>query len=130
MCIWWDSKGVVYYELHLRNVIVTAKAHYQQLRRLQERRLGRQRRVIIQQDNARPHTVYHNSGYSRARLGYYPDFASSDFSLFRSLWDNLRGISFNTTSCFKISIVNSSLPNHFIIETTVIQTSTFNIFFY
>jgi hypothetical protein len=54
--------GVIHYELLERNLPVTAERCYcQQLRRLEEaiqqKRPGRQHGVILQHDNARPHTL-------------------------------------------------------------------------
>jgi histone-lysine N-methyltransferase SETMAR len=61
LCIWWDMEGIVHYALLERNLTVTAERYCQQLRRLkeaiQQTRPDRRHGVILQQDNARPHTA-------------------------------------------------------------------------
>jgi hypothetical protein len=106
LCIWWDMEGIVHYELLERNLTVTAERYCQQLRRLkeaiQQKRPGRQHRVILQHDNARPHTA----NMMKAAIQeldweilphppYSPDLAPSDYHLFCFLSNNLRRVSFN-----------------------------------
>jgi hypothetical protein len=59
--IWWDMEGIIHYELLERNLTVTAERYCQQLRRLEEaiqqKHLGQRHGVILQHDNARPHTA-------------------------------------------------------------------------
>jgi histone-lysine N-methyltransferase SETMAR len=75
LCIWWDMKGVIHYELLERNLTVTAERYCQQLCRLEEaipqKRPGRRHGVILQHDNARPHTHcnHDESSHSGTRLG-------------------------------------------------------------
>jgi histone-lysine N-methyltransferase SETMAR len=61
LCIWWDMEGVIHYELRERNLTVAAERYCQQLRHLekaiQQKRPGRRHGVILQHDNARPHTA-------------------------------------------------------------------------
>jgi histone-lysine N-methyltransferase SETMAR len=61
LCIWWDMKGIIHYELLERNLTVTADRCCQQLRRLgqtiQQKRPSRQHGVILQHVSARPHTA-------------------------------------------------------------------------
>lgn len=63
LSIWWDMKGVVYYELLKPNQTVTAE-RYQQLidlnRALKQKRsiiAQRKRKVILLHGNARPHVA-------------------------------------------------------------------------
>jgi hypothetical protein len=60
-CIWWDMEGIVHYELLERNLTITAECYCHQLRRLEEaiqqKLPGRRDGVILQHDNARPHTA-------------------------------------------------------------------------
>jgi histone-lysine N-methyltransferase SETMAR len=89
-----------------RNLTVTAERYCQQIRRLEEaiqqKRPGRRHGVILQHDNARSHT----ENMTKAAIQelhweilqhspYSPDLVSSDYHLFCSLSDNLRGVSFN-----------------------------------
>jgi hypothetical protein len=106
LCIWWDMEGIVHYELLERNLAISAERYRQQLRRMEEaiqqKRPGRRHGVILQHDNARPHTV----NMTKAAIQeldweipphppYSPDLAPSDYPLFCSLSNNLRGVSFN-----------------------------------
>jgi hypothetical protein len=54
-------EGIVHYEMLERNLTVTAERYCQQLRHLEEaiqqKRPGRRHGVILQHDNARPHTA-------------------------------------------------------------------------
>jgi hypothetical protein len=61
--------------------------------------------VIVQNDNARPHTTDTTRAAIREldweilpRPAYYPDLASSDYHIFHSLSNNLRGVSFNSNA--------------------------------
>lgn len=64
LCIWWDIKGVVYYELLKPSETITGKVYRRQLMRLkramEEKRLewvNRHNKLIFQHDNAKPHTA-------------------------------------------------------------------------
>jgi transposase len=104
--IWWDMKGIMHYELLERNLTVTAERYCQQLRRLEEaiqqKRPGRLHAVILQNDNARPRTANMTKAAIQEldweilpRPPYSPDLSPSEYHLFSSLSNNLRGVSFN-----------------------------------
>ena len=98
LSVWWDWKGVVYFELLPRNQTINLDVYCQQLNKLNavasEKRLELVNRkgVIFHQDNARPHAslVTHQK---LLELGwevllhppYSPDLAPSDYHFFRSL---------------------------------------------
>uniref|UniRef100_A0A914HSH7 Mos1 transposase HTH domain-containing protein n=1 Tax=Globodera rostochiensis TaxID=31243 RepID=A0A914HSH7_GLORO len=100
--VWWDMEGVVHYEMLGRNETVNAELYCQQLRRLdqalQQKRPNRAHRVILQHDNARPHTA-NMTKMALQELGwevlphppYSPDVAPSDYHRFRSLSNALSG---------------------------------------
>jgi hypothetical protein len=99
-------EGIVHYELLERNLTVTAESYCQQLRRLEEaiqqKRPGRRYGVILQHHNARPHAAYMTKAAIQEldwkilpHTPYSPDLAPSDYHIFRSLSNNLRGVSFN-----------------------------------
>lgn len=108
LCIWWDSKGVVYYELLKPSQTVTAELYKEQLTRLQqaleEKRpewLDRHAKIILQHDNARPHVAKAVKDHINElkwevlpHPPYSPDLAPSDFHLFRSMQHGLSGQSF------------------------------------
>ncbi|GFS90800.1 mariner Mos1 transposase [Trichonephila clavipes] len=62
LCIWWDSKGIIYYELLLYGQTLNSDLYCQQLDRLklaidQKRpELANKRGVAFHQNNARPYT--------------------------------------------------------------------------
>ena len=114
LSIWWDWKGPVYFELLPRNQTINSEVYCRQLDKLnaavKEKRpeLVNRKGVIFHQDNARPHT----SLATRQKLmdigwelmlhpPYSPDLAPSDYHLFRSLDNSLRGKTFNDDDAVK-----------------------------
>lgn len=64
LCIWWDQKGVVYYELLKQGETITGEVYRRQLIRLKQALnvkrpewRNRHDKVILQHDNARPHVA-------------------------------------------------------------------------
>ncbi len=98
LCVWWDSVGIVHFEVLEPNQTITAELYCQQLDRLQlaliEKRpaLVNRKWVILQHDNARPHSARMTQQKIRdlgwevlPHLPYSPNIAPSDYHLFRSL---------------------------------------------
>ena len=104
LCIWWDFKGVLYFELLNHNETITAKLYSQQLSPLKaalvETRpvLINRKGALLLHDNARPHVAKITAG-KISELNcevlphppYSPDLAPSDYHLFRSLQNYLDG---------------------------------------
>ena len=102
LCIWWDIRGVVHWELLDSNLTITADIYCQQLDRLNQElvrnrpALINRKGVILQHDNARPH-IARQTQQKINQLGwevlphpaYSPDMAPSDYHLFRSLQHHL-----------------------------------------
>lgn len=105
ICVWWDCRGLVYWEM-LDNEITINKEHYlAQLQRvneaIQQKRGNRHGQVILLHDNARPHTA----NIVKEALNdlewevlshppYSPDLAPTDYHLFRSMSNQMRGVTF------------------------------------
>ena len=110
LCMWWDMKGLLYYELLDPGQTVTAQRYCDQLSKLNEKiselrkYVGHSgRKVILLHDNARPHGASATKNMILA-LGwevlphppYSPDLAPTDFHIFRSLQHYLAGQHFKT----------------------------------
>lgn len=100
LCLWWDVRGIIYWELLPTNTTITATVYSAQLERLKEKIKAvrpKQDKFYFLHDNARPHIALS----VRQKLikfnwellphpPYSPDLAPSDYHLFRSLSNNLR----------------------------------------
>ena len=114
LSVWWDFKGIVYFELLPRNQTINSHVYCRQLMKLdkeiEEKRpeLVTRKGVIFHQDNARPD----RSLVTRKKLlelgwevmprpPYGSDLAPSDYHLFRSLQNHLNGKSFDSNEAIK-----------------------------
>ncbi|CAK9834541.1 Mariner Mos1 transposase [Anthophora retusa] len=117
LCIWWDWKGVVYYELLPQGDTINADKYCNQLDQLKaaiaEKRpeLANRRGVVFHHHNARPHIAL----AVRQKLlqfdwdvlphpPYSPDLAPSDYYLFLSLKNSHRSKSFKSISEIKMHL--------------------------
>ena len=128
LCIWWDRRGVVWFELLKNNQTITAEVYSQQLQRLHDElvkkrpALVNRKGVILLHDNARPH-VAKITQKKILELGwsvlphppYSPDIAPSDFHLFLSLQNNLGGMRFKNDNEVESELIKffSSCPPDF-----------------
>ena len=109
LSVWWDFKGIVFFELLPKNQTIDTTVYCRQFDSLQQSimqkrsELINRKGVVFHHDNARPHTSF----LTRQKLlelgwdvlphpAYSPDLAPSDFHLFRSLQNSLREISFTS----------------------------------
>lgn len=116
--VWWDYKGIIYFDIMQRNKTINSNVYIQQLSNLQnviqEKRpeLANRKGVVFHHDNARPHT----SLATRQQLleldwdvlphpPYSPDLAPSDYYLFRSLNNFLNGKMFKDDDEVKSHLV-------------------------
>ena len=93
ICIWWDQKGVLYYELLKPGETINERPEY----------VTRYEAIIFHHDNARPHVsipvkdYLENSGWEvLPQPPYSPDLAPSEYHLFRSMQKALTGIRFTS----------------------------------
>ena len=121
LCIWWDQKG---YELLKPGETINGERHRTQLIRLKraiaEKRpeyATRPEAMIFHHDNARPHVAIpvknylENSGWEVLSHPHYsPDFAPSDYHLFRSMQNVLTRIRFTSEQVSKIGLIHSWPP--------------------
>ena len=115
LCIWWDQKGVLYYELLKPGETINGERYRTQLIRLKraiaEKRpeyATRHEAIIFHHDNARLHVaipvkIYlENSGWEVSpHPPYSPDLAPSDYHLLRSMQNALTGIRFTSEHSIK-----------------------------
>jgi histone-lysine N-methyltransferase SETMAR len=107
LSVWWNSDGMVHFEMIPNGRSITAALYCQQLDRVQESlrlnypALINRNQVVFLQDKAKPHTAL----LTKAKLDelgrevlshppYSPDLAPSDYHLFRSMEHFLRGREF------------------------------------
>ena len=112
LCIWWDWKGILYYELLPENQTIHSNKYCSQLEQLKEildekhekhPELVKRKHIIFHQGNTRPH-VSLMTRQKLLQLGwevlihppYSPDIAPLDFHLFLSLQNSLNVKNFNS----------------------------------
>lgn len=102
--MWWDTEGIVYWELRPEGETINADIYCAQLDRvgeaLAEKRPHREN-ILLLHDNATPHTAKKTKRHLASKgwevlphPPYSPDVAPTDFKLFRSLQNALRGKEF------------------------------------
>ena len=107
LCILWDLKGVLYYELLLENQTVKSNEYFFQLDQLKASldekclKLVNRKYIIFHQDNVRLHVSLMTRQKllqpvleDLTHLPYLPDIALSDFHLFCFLQNYLTGRKF------------------------------------
>ena len=103
LCVWWDRRGPIFWELLEQGKAVNSGVYCEQLENTRRALRNRRIPVIFLDDNAKPH----RSRQTRQKIEelgwepldhapYSPDMAPSDFYLFRSLEHWLRGRKFRT----------------------------------
>ena len=109
LCVWWNYKGLVHFELLKEGQTINSSLYSEQLERMLDRledlepALVNRKRVLLQQDNAPAHTAKNTKRKIKdldiellPHPAYSPDLAPSYYHLFRSLAHFLRGKDFDT----------------------------------
>ena len=118
LSVWWDFKGIVYFELLPRNQTINSNVYSRQLMKLdkeiKEKRpeLATRKGVIFHQDKARPNTSLVTLK-KLLELGwkviphplYSPNLAPSDYHLFRSLENHLNEKTFDSNEAVKNELI-------------------------
>ena len=119
LSVWWDYKGIVYFELLPPNRMINSVVYIEQLTKLnnavKEKRpeLTNRKGVVFHHDNVRPH-ISLVTRQKLLELGWdvlshppsiHPDLAPSDYFLFRSLQISLNGKNFNNDDDIKSYLI-------------------------
>ena len=111
LCVWWNIRGIVHWEILPRNTTITAAIYCHQLDWVAEKLRGKQWRVWYLHDNARPHIA--RSTHDKFLVleweviphpPYSPDLAPTDYHLFRLLSHHLADRTFETEDDLKSAI--------------------------
>ena len=97
LCVWWGTKGVIYWELLPENTTLNSQIYCKQLDSVAQKLKGKYKKVYFLHDNARPHI----SRMARKKIQdlkwinlphppYSPDLAPTDYHLFLSLSNHLK----------------------------------------
>lgn len=90
--VWWSVKGIVHWELLPRGLTLTADYYCAQLDRVADELRGKQEKVFLLHDNAKPHVAKRTCQKIKdlrwtilPHPPYSPDLSPTDYHLFRSL---------------------------------------------
>ena len=124
LCIWWYFEVVIHWEFVPNGCAIDADLHSRQLERVHEilrRRypsLVTRNRVLLQQDNARPHTARTTTKIQELggiellpHPAYSPDLAPSDYHLLRSIAHFLRGRNFENIEAVEMGVAEFFASN-------------------
>ena len=110
LSVWWDVIEIIHWEILLNSCTIIADLYRQQLDRVAEKLKGKQDRIYYLHDNARLHAAKLTCT-KLLKLGwmtvphppYSPDLVSTDYHLFRSLSNYLRGKKFDDENDVKMN---------------------------
>ena len=107
--------GIIHWEILSSDCIMAADPYCQQLGWIAEKLKGKQDSIFYLIDNARPHAAK-STREKLLKLGwitvphpsYSHDLTSTDYHLFRSLFNHLRGEKFDGEHDVKIDLISST----------------------
>jgi histone-lysine N-methyltransferase SETMAR len=122
--VWWNYEGLIYYELVLDCCTINVEVYSQQLENMYTVLLEKypalvnQKRALLQQDNARPHTAKKTLQKIEELVGikllphpaFSPDLEPSDYHLFCSMAQFLRGKKFQSVADLEVAVEEFLLP--------------------
>jgi histone-lysine N-methyltransferase SETMAR len=72
LCVWWNYEGLIYYEVVPDGRMINAEVYSQQLEKMYTVLLEKYPALmLLQQDNARPHTHREENSSGNRRTGRY-----------------------------------------------------------
>ena len=114
LSVWWDWKGIIFFELLPNNRTINSDVYFRQLDELdaaikrKRPELVNRKGVVFHHGNARPHTsLVTRQKFLQLRWDvlpppqYSPDFALSDYYLFRTRQNSLNGINVDSIEGIK-----------------------------
>jgi histone-lysine N-methyltransferase SETMAR len=118
LCVWWNYKGLIYYELVPHGATINVEVYSQQLEEINMVLLEKypalvnQKRMLLQQDSTCPHTVKKTLQKIEELEGtellphpaFSPDLEPSDYSVFRSMAQFLHGKKFQSVADVKLRL--------------------------
>jgi hypothetical protein len=121
-CVWWNYGSLIYYELVPDGITVNTEVYYQQLEKMYAVLLDKylalvnRKRVLLQQDYARPHTakktlqkIEELEGIEQLpHSAFSPDLEPSVYYLFRCMTQFLRGKKFQSVADVEVAVEKTS----------------------
>jgi histone-lysine N-methyltransferase SETMAR len=118
LCVWWNYEGLIYYELVLDGRANNAEVYFEQLEKMYTVLLEKypallnRKRVLLQQDNACPHTAKKTLQKIEElediellpHPAFIPDLEPSDYYLFRCMARFLHGKMFQSVAEMEIVV--------------------------
>jgi histone-lysine N-methyltransferase SETMAR len=118
LCVWWNYEGLIYYELVPDGRTINAEVYSQQLEKMYTVLLDKYpalvnlKRVLLQEENARPRTAKKTLQDIEELEGiellphpaFTPNLQPSDYYLFRSMTQFLRGKRFQSVADVEVAV--------------------------
>jgi histone-lysine N-methyltransferase SETMAR len=124
LCVWQNYEGLIYYELVTHGRTINAEVYSKKLEKMYTVLLEKypallnRKRVLLQQDNARPHTAKKTLQKIEEleviellpHPAFSPDLAPSDYYLFHSMAQFHRGKKFQSVADVEVAVEEFLVP--------------------